>query len=614
MKLDDPHRAAREPSAVEKRLVVVVHGLGDENAGDTLRSFARSIAAATGRERASTEEVLWLPENSDRLVETFPCHVERLRHRGAETVLAEVYWADLSRLGRGIWALLLGLYRLIFGLHESFARHGADPARPPDRAQEPVAAALQKLLLASAYLVRGPAAAAALLFAFAGALGAGVMIVGGPTVEQNQLRWLVVLAGSTGLIALAVGFWGLLRRRGRPYAAFYPWLALFGSMNLAVWPFAKFMNWTAKDALDKAWVHVLNMSYVPPLFALCLIWLALASWCVARFRASPIRRPGIDLAQAMSFAMVGLWVLVIQFLTVVSLNNLPDAAVMTVARDSTRQLASAMAFYWILALVVVVSLLVILWLRSRWVKKTRAESYDASRPAPRLLFGNGVLFSLISITVLTFVLPWFPEVSKRLAGVFGEAHRVAIPAAGLILVVATYASEGLRSGFDFALDIVGHFERTVVDGKPAFVRRERIRNRLRIVLKTLVRNERPDRVTVVAHSWGTVVAVEALAEDGAEALLEPLPGCDLVTMASPFHHILQHYFPNEYPPLRDGSWKGLRRRVDRWCNIFRIDDFVGTDIEPGGEWPENRPVDPGGHTDYWRDRQVLRILDDRQLV
>ena len=130
----------------------------------------------------------------------------------------------------------------------------------------------------------------------------------------------------------------------------------------------------------------------------------------------------------------------------------------------------------------------------------------------------------------------------------------------------------------------------------------------------------------MAHSQGTIVALDALAEDDAGDFFKTLDRCDLVTMGSPFHHFYQHYFPNEYPPLSDQKWDRLRQRVEHWYNIFRIDDYVGTAIaprrgapggaesEPDGNWLEDIPVDSEGHTGYWSDRQVLEELDRRQLV
>ncbi len=48
--------------------------------------------------------------------------------------------------------------------------------------------------------------------------------------------------------------------------------------------------------------------------------------------------------------------------------------------------------------------------------------------------------------------------------------------------------------------------------------------------------------------------------------------------------------------------------LNRWINIYREDDFVGTNISGNGKFPENRPVPAGGHTDYWRQTEVLDAM------
>jgi hypothetical protein len=89
-------------------------------------------------------------------------------------------------------------------------------------------------------------------------------------------------------------------------------------------------------------------------------------------------------------------------------------------------------------------------------------------------------------------------------------------------------------------------------------------------------------------------------------------------MGSPFTHLYQHYFSNHYPPLDQPFWSTLRRNVDCWFNIFRVDDFVGTSIvfpeslrSSGGFNCQNFPVKRCGHNNYWSDKQVIDLLRDQ---
>ena len=94
--------------------------------------------------------------------------------------------------------------------------------------------------------------------------------------------------------------------------------------------------------------------------------------------------------------------------------------------------------------------------------------------------------------------------------------------------------------------------------------------------------------------------------------LDKLEALHLVTLGSPLTHLYQYYFPERYPPLANDSWGGLRKTVRNWVNVYRVDDFVGTYIEkqsiPG--WPgapKNVPIAAGGHTGYWRQREVVTM-------
>jgi hypothetical protein len=91
----------------------------------------------------------------------------------------------------------------------------------------------------------------------------------------------------------------------------------------------------------------------------------------------------------------------------------------------------------------------------------------------------------------------------------------------------------------------------------------------------------------------------------------------LVTMGSPLTHLYRHYFPHRYQSLKDKAgninpvhWVELRNVVTCWRNLFRIDDFVGTEIE-GPKWfPDNRWVYGRGHVGYWTDPEALGVLRD----
>jgi hypothetical protein len=127
-------------------------------------------------------------------------------------------------------------------------------------------------------------------------------------------------------------------------------------------------------------------------------------------------------------------------------------------------------------------------------------------------------------------------------------------------------------------------------------------------------------LTIVSHSQGTMIAIEVLNDEELDWINEKFRHVNMITMGSPFHHIYQKYFAHFYPPLDQPKWALLRRRVGRWLNIFRIDDFVGTHIEfPKSPATDaffrcsNHAVERRGHLQYWSDRQVLQVIREHDI-
>ena len=143
--------------------------------------------------------------------------------------------------------------------------------------------------------------------------------------------------------------------------------------------------------------------------------------------------------------------------------------------------------------------------------------------------------------------------------------------------------------------------------------RDRIHTRLRVFVETFLAKEEPDELVIVAHSQGTVIALDVLCRDG-KNWRSQLKHLALVTMGSPARHLYTHYFPSAFrdyasnPVLQPRSAGG--EILDAWTNIFRVDDFVGTHIagDPESNWPQEIPVPANGHTNYWIDRHVLECL------
>ena len=218
-----------------------------------------------------------------------------------------------------------------------------------------------------------------------------------------------------------------------------------------------------------------------------------------------------------------------------------------------------------------------------------------------------------------------------------------VPLGGLALFLLPY----LRPGFDILLDVVNHFyfratqlkdalddddefdikETTFSSGSLFFSRRDMIHCRIKKILvyyRERLRH-RPELI-IVSHSQGTMVAVEIQNDPEMAWLNASFSKTSLVTMGSPLNHLYQHYFGHLYPSLNEPFWDGLNQRVDRWMNLFRIDDFVGQEVDfpmqPankttqswmtnfGASMPDSssHPLGRHGHTNYWDDEAALKVL------
>jgi hypothetical protein len=263
---------------------------------------------------------------------------------------------------------------------------------------------------------------------------------------------------------------------------------------------------------------------------------------------------------------------------------------------------------------------------------------------PIWAFFAAMLFASLSATLRMFgcelpVPDWAAAVNYWLQGNFGTIMAGLAVFGGFLFAAG---QQQLRAGLGIAIDVItwlnDHswnsqemlteetrtFAEAIIPGPlqagrgqkaQGYWRRERIKNRLKVMMEKLLRDEKPDEVIFVSHSQGTVVAIAALNEKAPEWLagLGKNASMKLVTMGSPYTHVHRHYYPRSFPAI--GSMGVLAKAgnggaLDDWINIFRIDDFVGTFIDPTGKWPREHPVPANGHTSYWVDENVFPILKD----
>jgi len=228
----------------------------------------------------------------------------------------------------------------------------------------------------------------------------------------------------------------------------------------------------------------------------------------------------------------------------------------------------------------------------------------------------------------------------------------------ILAFVISLGSDSIRQGLSLADDVVTYLEFNGAEARPkevkiarggeqgideemaALERRRPIRHCFSHALNHLLQDQDVASLLIVSHSQGTVIALDEIVEanpehdDGFYNRSGKRVSVSWVTMGSPIHHLYQHYFPACYPAFADPDarpgdgrsvvlhpyWHRLAKRVDRWTNIYRPDDFVGTRMGFKDDctlaWREGQQgtsfrefaIGKGGHTHYWSDSDALQHI------
>lgn len=646
---------AIEDSTIEK-VVLVIHGVGDPPAGGTLNRFARALARDE-KPLVEHQSTVWLSERSTtpHRNRTFPTHVRQLSIDGNQCEMAEVFWGDLSQVKRGVLGLVYGLFQILFGL-----RYVAYVA-----ADQPGLAArnLKHLGLMSSRVLHGPVLAITI---FLGLITAAAF--GTDTIWPGSYRdtlWTQALIGGCGFIAVAAATIGLRVTRSRVVVRFCSWLcivALWSAILLVVkawWIDPLYPETNCAHCAHPGMIWFCRVLVV----LLGLIWfvesILVAAMGVCWFGAYAhprVYKPAINLGFLLPALTVGIWGQALPMSWVLArqgiskTNRIPE---FVTAFDEALPL---LGVQFLMMVIMAIGTCAVVFRYFLWRGRNNVSSYKRGSRPPRLIV-NTLLQGLLAACTMVGVSLVFLLVNMNMLGIeylqtpFGlalvEVNKYAVmlmvPLAGLAVVVLPY----LRPGFDILLDVVNHFyfratnledalddddefdikETTFSSGSLFFSRRDMIHCRIKKILvyyRERLRH-RPELV-IISHSQGTMVAVEILNDPEMAWLSSSFSKTSLVTMGSPLTYIYQHYFGHLYPSLNEPYWDDLRQRIDRWLNLFRVDDFVGQEVDfpvqsitktPrswmadfGASMPESstHPLGCRGHVNYWDDEEALKVL------
>ncbi|MEL6475869.1 MAG: hypothetical protein AAFR17_00970 [Pseudomonadota bacterium] len=714
--IDPEDSASPARDGRKTRLVVVVHGIGEQAPGECVSlltaSMPEDVAAETSYDIEALEEEGGGPRDREgnlhdqpEIPTLFECHSRRMRTEKTDHIFAEVYWSDVVVTGRGTVDILISLIRVILGLGH-IVRESASITYKDHFL-------MRRLTDAAIYCIHGPIAAINTVL-LVGAIVASIarIYVGADLTED--LRWALLI----GIPMAGYGLFHMTRSVSylwRSYWRWMMWSALImsamaltishsaaelppidpqadrdvqelqwedrrafctpeqGWTRTALCSTANFLEVLETEALSMICVRVDLLSggsrtckselkglYLLGVYLLLLQQLAwmvtltlmtlilvihMVLWIWSRADPGAERIPA--LAPVALSAMALMWILLL-------------CCVWAVGFFIDRQFTGNFdlfkaAFFlvwvnWAFALAIALITATIFALPYRaWMRRLKKMNYlirnparktvpsgappaepglivhpdlGASRPpieAPRLIvavpiailtmFCPVVLLSLGIVSVLRDRALLFYDVTwmNWMADQSHDYFEWMLAVSALIGLALYGFREQLRVGIGLGSDVINYFR--VLDYAPKrgdrhFHFRERIERRFIAVARVMCKRHMPDEVVIVAHSQGTVVALDVLRHGKVADLVETCPNWKLITMGSPFTHIYAKYFPNDFW-LPGQEQTGLKQ----WINIFRIDDFVGTHIGNGHrDWPVEHAVGPRGHTNYWVDIEVAPIL------
>jgi len=612
------------PNPPIKRLVLVVHGIGEQNPGETLDQL---VGAATGNQASSVQSEKRLlrdvHDNQDpRALDLFDCELRRVETQASTLVFAEVFWADLSRGRVGQLATLYELVMGILGLGH-LVRESAEEQHPGPKGHW--LRSLANLLVAT---LHGPVAVLNLL------LVAGVAFVYASGTFMPESLATHAAVAVLAAAAIAGGFWARKRTDSYLFAIFANWLFWLGiavamlvvatvSFNPdTVLPFSP-PEVECSNPMDCQLVWY-GLAFIGPLN---LVWLLLLAGVLTVVTGQGLhdlsdKTPDSRSLYAVLCAVMAVFWLVVASAFWASLSAfMGELPVETKVTAQLLQAGISLITPALIAFAIIVVVAGLCWLkRARWSKSHNKDNFN-NTPPPRLIFNVNVrrafVFAVVLLGAAAVAITYVNLAGKEhrpdwIFDIFSTLYPYALGIAVAVGLLYPFAWSQLAEGLGIAKDIITYFkgEPSVRNStRPEYPLRARMHHRFVVVMETMIASEEPDEVIVISHSQGTVIAIEAIRGNNTSMLFdkERIKKRALITMGSPYSHIYEHYFPSRFTLPDD-----FDKRLDHWINIFRIDDFVGTFVGPtDGKWPLNVPVNPRGHTGYWTDGEVLKVLVDK---
>ncbi|XDA98277.1 hypothetical protein AB1M95_19660 [Sulfitobacter sp. LCG007] len=631
-------------------LIIAVHGIGEQKAGETIDAITgAAIAEIPPHERhpvAIERDVIDLVENGfnadERQADLFPVHLRRVRKAVPgdtdDALFLEVFWADKSTAPKGPLRTAFDLLRVVLGLGYLAMENVESNRGLP-------AVGIVHVFTWVFYGLIAPVNAALLI---------GVVILlmdlfpGDVVGDYISVPTFYLFHGA---VTLWVGVYYWITARTYLVRIFGRGMTGFGVAILLVAASVPF-GLTTPDGFCPARPTIGDGRFLPDLdcytagliHGLNFSWTIAVALAVLNYPASWLSRPretpadGIGghrvIYPAICAAMIIFWIVSSSTLWLLARTIIVWAEGVTGAPEQgglffnlfEYNLGSAMKTLSINAacLLLVIAGAVILLIARRSVRQTLYARPDIVgrvmlNPGLRVLLGLSLaiifMVQLALVTLAVDPMAFTAEVRDWFTGGLEEWNKVFTLGLLALGILIYQLSDYLAGGLGVVRDIVTYaiqdrcrWRAKTAERQGNFRERNDINNRFRLVMKYGLETVTPKYVTVLSHSQGTVIATQMLQDAEVKALLEQYgnPKVTLVTMGSPVTHIYRRYFKEFFQVSVTRMPAGTR-----WFNIFRTDDFVGTQIDADTGVMANLPVPPGGHTGYFTDYWVWqRLLDD----
>ena len=653
----------------KKVAVVVIHGTGDPQPGDTLRQLTNSLSQAPNNiEFPSDLDTHWLLEPQCRerissrkppLMQFFPVSIREGETDECEFIFAETYWGSASQIGRGWLGVIRGFLQLFVGISTIIEGTKAKKSAREDQYFKDLA----KLASNS---FSGPI------------LASNMMLISAFLIYYLKIRmsieiispWLTVIVSS--LLMIVVGF--LIKNN-------YRRLGISSIVIGCLWPvLGLFFQGLGLFRQGSSWQQLGIAAILPLGIVFCLaimlivilvLWYA-SSVCFSGIRGHRKVKPSKTISLLAISLQYLLWSLIMLSIWRILLQLMP--ADDQLVAPLYEQVTPTDGLQWINVSILLCTCLCIWIIRQCEANRrsqARTDKGENARPVRRLVVNQYIGVCLIILTLFGII--YFLVISIERASGFNALYaasnlcpednidacirllgwihqsiesmseftnKINERLARILLFLVPLLLSSFRVVLDLVNDVILYVYQVLTNGQSqpevlvsdpqdidedennldSFLAVELsqgqamgyIQRRCFDVIQYVLKHRPVNQLVLVSHSQGTVIAADVLNKISLIRKIHDGGNVDdakviLVTMGSPLQHLYQHYFPGYYPQWDHPYWNRLNHIVKRWINIYRIDDYVGTQVHRHQNCDEYG-VGTGGHLGYWSDANVMEQL------